>query len=92
MVPSPKVATYDEQPEMSAYEVTDAIVGEIEENQPDFICLNYANADMVGHTGIFEAGMKAAEAVDNCLGRLVKQLLQFDYEILIIADLSLIHI
>ncbi len=86
MIPSPKVATYDEQPEMSAHEVTDAIVAEVEENQPDFICLNYANTDMVGHTGVFTAGMKAAETVDTCLQRLVKQLLRFDYEILIIAD------
>ncbi len=86
LIPSPKVATYDLQPEMSAIEVTDAIIKDIEENQPDFICLNYANADMVGHTGIFSAAMKAVETVDICLGRLLKACEKFDYHAIIIAD------
>ncbi len=86
LIPSPKVATYDLQPEMSAYEVTDAIVADIQAHQPDFICLNYANADMVGHTGVFSAAVKAAEAVDQCLERLVGVLLENDYEAIVIAD------
>ncbi len=87
LIPSPQeVATYDEQPEMSAYEVTDAIVADIEANEPDFICLNYANTDMVGHTGVFSAAERAAEAVDECLGRLIETARQHDYECLIIAD------
>lgn len=86
MIPSPKVPTYDLKPEMSAVEVSDAIVREINENQPDFICLNYANADMVGHTGVFEAAMKAAETVDACLGRLLSTALEHDYDAIIIAD------
>ena len=86
MCPSPKVATYDLQPEMSAREITDAIAKEVKSNEPDFICLNYANTDMVGHTGDFEAGKKAAETVDNCLSELVPLLLQHQYEIIIIAD------
>lgn len=86
MIPSPKVATYDLQPEMSAYEVTDAIINEIRKNQPDFICLNFANTDMVGHTGVFEAAKKAAEVVDSCLEKLITVALQFNYEAIIIAD------
>ncbi len=86
LIPSPKVATYDLQPEMSAQGITDAIVKDIEENQPDFICLNYANTDMVGHTGVFSAAVKAAETVDTCLARLVEKALAHDYAILIIAD------
>jgi 2,3-bisphosphoglycerate-independent phosphoglycerate mutase len=87
LIPSPKeVATYDEKPEMSAYAVTDAIVRDIEANQPDFICLNYANTDMVGHTGIFAAAVRATEAVDECLGRLIETARRFDYECIIIAD------
>lgn len=86
LIPSPKVATYDLKPEMSAYEVTDAIINEIEKNLPDFICLNYANADMVGHTGDFEAAVKAAEAVDECLRRLIETALTHDYEAIVIAD------
>lgn len=86
MCPSPKVATYDLQPEMSAREITDAIAKEVKSNAPDFICLNYANTDMVGHTGDFEAGKKAAETVDTCLSELVPLLLQQQYEIIIIAD------
>lgn len=86
LIPSPKVATYDLQPEMSAQGITDAIVEDIEAHQPDFICLNYANTDMVGHTGVFSAAVKAAETVDTCLVRLVEKALAHDYAILIIAD------
>jgi 2,3-bisphosphoglycerate-independent phosphoglycerate mutase len=86
MIPSPKVATYDLQPEMSAKGITDAIMAEIESNQPDFVCLNYANTDMVGHTGIFEAAVKAAETVSACTGRLLKLALKLGYEAIVIAD------
>lgn len=86
LIPSPKVDTYDLKPEMSAYEVTDAIVNEIEHHEPDFICLNYANPDMVGHTGDFEAAVKAAETVDTCLRRLIETALAHDYEAIVIAD------
>ncbi len=65
MIPSPKVATYDLKPEMSAYELTDALLPEIRNKTADFICLNYANADMVGHTGVWEAAIKAVETVDT---------------------------
>ncbi len=86
LIPSPKVATYDLQPEMSALEMTSAVIDHIESNQPDFICLNYANTDMVGHTGVFEAAMKAAETVDGCLKKLVETALSYDYSLVIIAD------
>jgi 2,3-bisphosphoglycerate-independent phosphoglycerate mutase len=86
MVPSPKVATYDLKPEMSAYELTDAIIPEIENKTADFICLNYANADMVGHTGVFAAGIKAAETVDKCVERVVTTALKSGYTIFLTAD------
>lgn len=86
MIPSPKVATYDLQPEMSAVGLTDAIVPEIENKTADFICLNYANADMVGHTGFFSAVVKAVETVDSCLERVVTAALKSDYAVFIIAD------
>lgn len=86
LINSPKVATYDLQPEMSAAEVTDAIIQEIEANQPDFICLNYANADMVGHTGDFNAAIKAVETVDQSVERLVNTGNKHGYAALIIAD------
>ena len=86
LIPSPKVATYDLKPEMSAFEVTDAIVKEIDDHQPDLIVLNYANGDMVGHTGIFEAAKKAVNAVDKNLKRLVEKALEYDYMLLITAD------
>ncbi|HQZ75896.1 MAG TPA: 2,3-bisphosphoglycerate-independent phosphoglycerate mutase [Chitinophagaceae bacterium] len=86
MVPSPKVATYDLQPEMSALEVTDAIVSEIEQKTADFICLNFANADMVGHTGIWEAAIKAVETVDKCVERVVTTGLTNGYSIFLTAD------
>jgi 2,3-bisphosphoglycerate-independent phosphoglycerate mutase len=86
MVPSPKVATYDLQPEMSAYEITDKLVPEIENKTADFICLNYANADMVGHTGVFAAAIKAAETVDRCVERVVTAALQSGYTVFLTAD------
>lgn len=87
LIDSPRdVETYDQKPEMSAYEVTAAIVKDIHENQPDFICLNYANTDMVGHTGSMEAAMASAEAVDKCLGELLGAAEQHNYQALIIAD------
>lgn len=86
MAASPKVATYDLQPEMSAVELTDNCIEYIQKAQPDFVCLNYANADMVGHTGVYDAITKAVETVDSCLERLVSILTNSDYEILIIAD------
>jgi 2,3-bisphosphoglycerate-independent phosphoglycerate mutase len=84
--PSPKVATYDLQPEMSAKELTDALVPEIEKEAPDFVCLNYANADMVGHTGVFSAAIKAVETVDQCVQRVVTAGLRHGYTILVTAD------
>lgn len=86
MIPSPKVATYDLQPEMSAYGVRDAAVRYIEENAPDFMCLNFANTDMVGHTGVFQAAMKAAETVDACVMAVVEACLKQDYTIFLTAD------
>ncbi|MBK9319963.1 MAG: 2,3-bisphosphoglycerate-independent phosphoglycerate mutase [Bacteroidetes bacterium] len=86
MIPSPKVATYDLQPEMSAYEVKDAIVQELLTGETDFVCLNFANADMVGHTGNFNAAIKAVEAVDSCLKEVVEAGLKKDYNFIIIAD------
>lgn len=86
MIPSPKVATYDLQPEMSAIELTDAIVPEIEKESVDFICLNYANADMVGHTGIFEAAIKAVQTVDKCVERVVTAALAHGYTVFLTAD------
>ena len=86
LVKSPKVATYDLKPEMSAYEVTDAVVKVIEEEKYDVIILNYANCDMVGHTGIFDAAKQAVEAVDTCVGRMVDAILAKGGVALITAD------
>ena len=86
LVNSPKVATYDLQPEMSAIEVKDKIIKYIENTTPNFICLNFANPDMVGHTGVYEAIVKAVETVDGCLKEVVEAGLKKDYEFLIIAD------
>lgn len=86
MVSSPKVATYDLQPEMSAVAVTDAIVAELKKGDVDFVCLNYANADMVGHTGDYKAVTKAVETVDACLKRVVETGLEKNYSFIIIAD------
>ena len=86
MVPSPKVATYDMQPEMSAAEVTSSIVAEIKNEQASFICLNFANADMVGHTGVWQAAIKAAETVDICVEKVVTAALEHDYTVFLTAD------
>ena len=86
MANSPKVATYDLQPEMSAIEITKKAISFIDSNKPDFICLNYANADMVGHTGVPEAIIKACQTVDNCLGEIVETLMNDNYSVVIIAD------
>jgi len=86
MIPSPKVATYDLKPEMSAFEVTDAIVPEIENETASFICLNFANTDMVGHTGVWEAAIKAAETVDKCVERVVTAALNHGYAVFLTAD------
>lgn len=87
MIPSPRsVATYDLKPEMSAIEITDAIIPEIESQAADFICLNFANADMVGHTGVWAAVTKAVETVDACVGRIVPVALQNGYAIFLTAD------
>jgi 2,3-bisphosphoglycerate-independent phosphoglycerate mutase len=86
LIPSPKVATYDLQPEMSAYLVRDAVIKAIESEKYDFICLNFANGDMVGHTGVYPAIMKAVETVDECAGAVVKAARGKGYDILIIAD------
>jgi 2,3-bisphosphoglycerate-independent phosphoglycerate mutase len=86
MAPSPKVATYDLKPEMSAYELTDLIIPEIENKTADFICLNFANADMVGHTGVWNAVIKAVETVDKCVERVVTAALKSDYTIFLTAD------
>jgi 2,3-bisphosphoglycerate-independent phosphoglycerate mutase len=87
MCNSPKdVATYDLKPEMAAFDITDKIIAEITANKPNFICLNYANTDMVGHTGVFSAAMAAAETVSKCCERLIETALNNDYEIIVIAD------
>jgi 2,3-bisphosphoglycerate-independent phosphoglycerate mutase len=86
LVSSPKVATYDLQPEMSANEVKNRIIEAIEKQSPDFFCLNFANPDMVGHTGIYEAIVKAVETVDTCLGEIVTKAKEKGYELLVIAD------
>jgi 2,3-bisphosphoglycerate-independent phosphoglycerate mutase len=83
---SPKVATYDLKPEMSAFELTDALVPELEKGEVDFVCLNFANGDMVGHTGIMSAAIKACEAVDKCVEKVVTAALANDYTTIIIAD------
>ncbi len=83
---SPKVATYDLQPEMSAFELKDALVPELKKGEVDFVCLNFANGDMVGHTGIMEAAIKACEAVDKCVQEVIETALENNYTTLIIAD------
>ena len=83
---SPKVATYDLQPEMSAYELTKALVPELEKGEVNFVCLNYANGDMVGHTGVMEAAIKACEAVDKCVEKVVTTALENEYTTILIAD------
>jgi 2,3-bisphosphoglycerate-independent phosphoglycerate mutase len=83
---SPKVATYDLQPEMSAYELADALVPELEKGEADFVCLNFANGDMVGHTGSFPAAIKACEAVDKCVEKVITAALKNNYTTIVIAD------
>lgn len=83
---SPKVATYDLQPEMSAFEIAKKINQELPKKEADFICLNFANADMVGHTGVFDAAVKACEAVDKCAESVIETALENDYSIIVIAD------
>lgn len=86
MIPSPKVATYDLQPEMSAYSVKDAVIEAIESEKFDFICLNFANGDMVGHTGVYEAIKKAVASVDECAGAVIRSARKFAYDVMVIAD------
>ena len=86
LIPSQKVATYDLKPEMSAVEVTDAIVAELKAGDVDFVCLNYANPDMVGHTGVYPAIIKAVETIDQCVKRVVEAGLKTGYSFLITAD------
>ena len=86
MCPSPKVATYDLKPEMSAYEIRDAIIPELKKGEADFVCLNFANPDMVGHTGVMAAAIKAVETVDSCAEAVVTAGLENGYSTLIIAD------
>ena len=86
MINSPKVATYDLQPQMSAPEVTETIVAELEKGETDFVCLNFANPDMVGHTGDYNAIKKAVETIDNCTKQVVESGLKNDYAFIIIAD------
>ena len=86
MAPSPKVATYDLKPEMSAYELTNLVLPQKQNQTADFICLNYANADMVGHTGVWEAAIKAAETVDKCVEQIVTTGLKNGYTIFLTAD------
>lgn len=86
LCPSPKVATYDLQPEMSAADIRDNIVERLNKKEPDFVCLNFANPDMVGHTGVFEAAVKACETVDACTETVVNAALENDYLTIVIAD------
>jgi len=83
---SPKVATYDLQPEMSAFELKDALVAELKKEEVDFVCLNFANGDMVGHTGVMEAAIKACETVDTCVKQVIETALAHDYTTIVIAD------
>jgi len=83
---SPKVATYDLKPEMSAYELKDALIPELQKGDVDFVCLNFANGDMVGHTGVMEAAIKACEVVDHCVKEVINIALDNDYTTLLIAD------
>ena len=83
---SPKVATYDLKPEMSAYELADALVPELQKGEVDFVCLNFANGDMVGHTGVMQAAIKACEAVDACVQKVITAALENNYTTIVIAD------
>ena len=86
LCPSPKVATYDLQPEMSAYEIRDKIIPEINKGDVDFVCLNFANPDMVGHTGVMDAAIKACETVDECAKDVITAAVKNDYSVIVIAD------
>jgi 2,3-bisphosphoglycerate-independent phosphoglycerate mutase len=86
LIPSPKVATYDLEPQMSAHLIADAICKELTEKSADFVCLNFANADMVGHTGVYAAVKKAVETVDTCVKKVVEAAIASNYSIVIIAD------
>lgn len=86
LCPSPKVATYDLKPEMSAYEIRDAIIPELQKQEADFICLNFANGDMVGHTGDMQAAIHACESVDQCAQAVIESWLENGYTTLVIAD------
>ena len=86
LCPSPKVATYDLKPEMSANEITESIIKEIDDESADFICLNFANPDMVGHTGNINAAIKACETVDNCASKIIELALKKKYSTLVVAD------
>jgi 2,3-bisphosphoglycerate-independent phosphoglycerate mutase len=86
MVNSPKVATYDLKPEMSAFELKDKLLQEVKNQSCDFMCINFANPDMVGHTGDFDAAVKACETVDSCMNELVNEAVKQDYSVIIIAD------
>jgi len=86
LIPSPKVATYDLKPAMSALEVKEAVIKEIKNSQPDFICLNFANADMVGHTGIYNAIIEALETVDTCVKKVTEEAIANNYSVMITAD------
>ena len=86
LINSPKVATYDLKPEMSAYEVTDELLARLDSGKYDVVILNFANCDMVGHTGVFDAAVKAVEAVDSCVGKVVEKVLSMDSTVLLTAD------
>jgi 2,3-bisphosphoglycerate-independent phosphoglycerate mutase len=86
LCPSPKVATYDLKPEMSAFELKDALIPELQKGEVDFVCLNFANGDMVGHTGVMEAAIKACEAVDICVKEVIETALAHNYTTIVIAD------
>ena len=86
VVASPKVATYDLQPEMSAKEITERVIENMQNKAPDFICLNFANPDMVGHTGVYDAIIKAVETADTCLGKVFEEGQKQGYSFIIIAD------
>ena len=86
MANSPKVPTYDLKPEMSAHKITEMVTASIKEKKPDFICLNFANPDMVGHTGVPKAIIKACETVDSCLYQVLKVALENNYTVVVIAD------
>ena len=86
LVPSPKVTTYDLKPEMSAYEITDELLIQVNENRPDMIILNFANGDMVGHTGNYEAAVKAVEVLDNCLEKIISNVDLNEYTVIVTAD------